>query len=166
MVDEKGNQIGVLSKSAALAKAQEAGLDLVEVAPKAQPPVAKIIDFKKFKYQQAKKLRESAKKSKVEIKEIHLTPFIAAGDLQTRLERIEEFLGDGDRVKLVVKFAGRQITRKEFGYELLEKVLKMVERGAPDGEPKLQGRQLYLILNPSKAKKDETEDEKITSKKN
>lgn len=90
----------------------------------------------------------------MEIKEVRFTPFIAQGDLDTRIERMEEFLSDGDRVKVVVKFVGRQITKKEFGYELLDKIVKLIkEFGAPDGEPKMQGRQLYLIINPSKDSK-------------
>lgn len=158
VIDEEGKQVGVLPLEKALEQAQVAGLDLVEVSPHAKPPVAKIIDFKKFKYQQSKKLRESAKKSKVETKEIRITPFIAQGDLDTRVGRMRGFLTNGDRVKVVVKFVGRQITRKEFGYDLINKVVKLLEDIAlPDGEPKQQGKMLYLIMNPSKkARKNET----------
>ena len=166
MVDEKGNQVGVLTRDEALAQAHGKGLDLVEVAPLAKPPVAKIVDFKKFKYQQAKKLREGRTKSKVELKEIRLKPFIAEGDLQTRIERITEFIADGDRVKLVIKFVGRQNAKKEFGYQLLNRVVAMLAGTAePDGQPKLQGRQLYLILTPAKDNKNEAKDKEITSKK-
>lgn len=123
------------------------------------PPVAKIIDFKKFKYLESKKQKEGSKKSKVEIKEIRFTPFIAEGDLETRLDRIKEFLGDGDRVKIVIKFVGRQITRKEFGYELMERIVKsLAEVARADGEPRLQGKQLYLIINPVRGKTKKEED--------
>ena len=151
VIDEHGKQIGILSKTEALDLARQHNLDLVEVSPFAKPPVAKIIDFKKFKYQQAKKQRESNKKAKVELKQVRFTPFIAQGDLNNRLEKIKGFLKDGDRVKIVVKFVGRQITRKEFGYDLINKIVQtLAEEAVPDGEPKLQGKQLYLILNPKK----------------
>ncbi len=158
-MDEKGAQLGVMPTPQALSLAREQGLDLVEIAPHATPPVAKIIDFKKFKYLESKKQKEGSKKSKVEIKEIRFTPFIAEGDLETRLDRIKEFLGDGDRVKIVIKFVGRQITRKEFGYELMERIVKsLAEVARADGEPRLQGKQLYLIINPVRGKTKKEED--------
>ena len=152
VVDETGKQVGVMNKVEALQKAHDAGVDLVEIAPMAKPPVAKIIDFKKFKYLEAKKDREGkAASGKVEIKEIRFSPFIAAGDMLSRLERIKEILEDGDRVKIVVKFSGRQITRVEFGHDLINKILLGLEGIAtPDGVPKLQGKQLFLIINPTK----------------
>lgn len=154
VVDETGKQIGLMSKVEALQKAREAGVDLVEIAPMAKPPVAKIIDFKKFKYLEAKKERDGkAASGKVEIKEIRFSPFIAAGDMLSRLERIKEILGDGDRVKIVVKFSGRQITRVEFGHDLIKKILsELTEVASADGVPKLQGKQLFLIINPIKKK--------------
>jgi translation initiation factor IF-3 len=154
VVDETGKQVGLMSKSEALAAAQERGLDLVEIAPMAKPPVGKIIDFKKFKYLEAKKDREGkASSGKVEIKEIRFSPFIAQGDMDSRLSRIKEILADGDRVKIVVKFSGRQITRVEFGHDLIKKIMSALEGIATaDGTAKLQGKQLFLILNPSKKK--------------
>lgn len=154
VVDDTGKQIGVLSKAEALQIAHDRGVDLVEIAPKATPPVAKVIDFKKFKYLEAKKDREGkAASGKVEIKEIRFSPFIATGDMNSRLERIKEILGDGDRVKIVVKFSGRQITRVEFGHDLIKKVLSGLEGlASADGVPKLQGKQLFLIVNPTKKK--------------
>jgi len=154
VVDETGKQIGVMSKTEALQIAQEKGLDLVEIAPIAKPPVAKVIDFKKFKYLEAKKDREGkAASGKVEIKEIRFSPFIAMGDMNSRLERIKKILDDGDRVKIVVKFSGRQITRVEFGHDLIKKVLNGLEGlASADGVPKLQGKQLFLIINPTKKK--------------
>lgn len=155
VVDATGRQVGLMSKEDALAKAREAGLDLVEIAPMAKPPVAKIIDFKKLKYLEAKKEREGNKKSgKVELKEIRFTPFIAQGDLDSRIEKIKEILEDGDRVKVVVKFVGRQITRVDFGHDLVKKILTELEGIATaDGEPKLQGKQLFLVINPAKKAK-------------
>lgn len=152
--------MGIISKADAIKLAIEKDLDLVEVSPHAKPPVAKIIDFKKFQYLERKKQRDGRKKSKkVDIKEVRLSPFIAKGDLTNRLERAKEFLADGNRVKIVIKFVGRQITRKEFGYELLDKVVdNLKDFASPDGEPKLQGKRLMFLLNPKKniTTKDET----------
>ena len=152
VVDSEGKQVGVMGKTEALSMARERGVDLVEIAPMANPPVAKLIDFKKFKYMEAKKEREGNKKSsKVELKEIRFTPFIASGDFQSRLNKIREYFDDGNRVKVVVKFTGRQITRVDFGKELIAKIVKELEGEATaDGEPKLQGKQLFVLLNPSK----------------
>lgn len=152
VVDETGKQVGVMSKSEALAIAQDRQLDLVEIAPMAKPPVAKIIDFKKYKYLEAKKEREGkASSGKVEIKEIRFSPFIGQGDMDTRLGRIKEILDGGDRVKIVVKFTGRQITKVEFGHDLIKKIMSALDGIAlSDGVPKLQGKQLFLILNPAK----------------
>ncbi|EKD80783.1 MAG: translation initiation factor IF-3 [uncultured bacterium] len=154
VVDDTGKQIGVLSKSEALAIAQERGVDLVEIAPMAKPPVCKVIDFKKFKYLEAKKDREGkAASGKVEIKEIRFSPFIAQGDMNSRLERIKDILEGGDRVKIVVKFTGRQITKVEFGHDLIKKILISLEGlASADGVSKLQGKQLFLIVNPTKKK--------------
>lgn len=154
VVDETGKQIGVMAKGEALRIAGERGLDLVEIAPMAKPPVGKIIDFKKFKYLEAKKERDGkAASGKVEIKEIRFSPFIAQGDLDSRVERIKDILGDGDRVKIVVKFTGRQITKVEFGHDLIKKIMtSLVGVATADGVAKLQGKQLFLILNPVKKK--------------
>ncbi len=154
VVDETGKQVGLISREDALEKARNLGVDLVEIAPMATPPVAKLIDFKKFKYIEAKKERESKGGSgKVELKEIRFTPFIAQGDMDSRLAKIKDYLSDGNRVKIVVKFTGRQITRVEFGHELIKKVMLGLEGIAtPDGVAKLQGKQLFLILNPAKKK--------------
>lgn len=152
VVDETGKQVGVMSKTEALTIAHDRGLDLVEIAPMAKPPVAKIIDFKKFKYLESKKERDGkAASGKVEIKEIRFSPFIGQGDMDTRLERIKEILADGDRVKIVVKFTGRQITKVEFGHDLIKKIMSSLEGlASADGVAKLQGKQLFLIINPAK----------------
>ena len=155
VIGEKGKQIGVMPKEEALKQAREKGLDLIEVAPRAQPPVCKIIDFRKFKYLESKKRQgERKKSSKVEIKEIRLTPFIAEGDFNFRAKRAEKFLKEGHRVKLVVKFKGRQITKKEFGYEVLGKALeKLSPFSEKDSEPKFVGRRIEINLSPDKGGK-------------
>ena len=124
VIDAEGKQIGVLSLREALEKAAEAGLDLVEIAPTAKPPVAKIIDFAKFRYQQEKKEKEFRRKEKKgsEQKEVWLTPFIGESDYDVRLERVKEFLGNGNKVRVVVRFTGPQMSHREFGFQMAEKV--------------------------------------------
>lgn len=152
VLDSQGKQIGVLSKFEALNKARSLGLDLVEIAPKAQPPVAKIIDFKKFLYQLAKKKREERKKAKVsETKEIRLGPFMDNHDLEVMIRRGKEFLANGDKVRLVVKFIGRQIAHPEFGKEVLNKViLALSDISKIEREPRFEGKQLIAIITPEK----------------
>jgi translation initiation factor IF-3 len=148
--DEK--QIGVMSRDEAIFKARQLKMDLVMVAEKAKPPVVRIIDFSKFKYQQTQKIKESRKKDKAkDQKEIRITPFIAQGDFDTRIKRVRKFLETGHRVKLTVKFTGRQITRKEFGFELVKRAAdKLTDVGTQQTEPKLQGKLLWIILAPLK----------------
>ncbi len=117
-MDEKGKQIGLLSREEALRKAQELDQDLVEIAPNASPPVAKIIDFKKFRYLEAKREQQIKKKShEVELKEIRLRPFIGEHDFRVRVNKTQDFLKSGNRIKLVVKFQGRELGKKEFGFK-------------------------------------------------
>ncbi len=170
VVDEAGKQIGILSLGEALKKAEKVGLDLVEVAPNASPPVAKIIDFKKFKYLESKKKKEERKKSKKgEIKEIRFRPFIAKKDLEFRFARAEEFLKEGHKLKVTVRFFGREITRKQFGYELLKKFVDRLSfLSVVDQEPRFMGRQLVMVLSPSRASKNgqkKTKNKKVDKKK-
>lgn len=152
VLDTDGKQIGVISRNEALEKARSQGLDLVEIAPKAVPPVAKIIDFKKFLYQEEKKKREEKRKAKTsETKEVRLGPFMSENDLATMTRRAKDFLSEGNKVKLVVTFAGRQITHPEFGHKVLDKVindlstLSKVER-----ERRFEGRKLIILISPDK----------------
>lgn len=151
-------------------KAREIGLDLVEIAPKAKPPVAKIIDFKKFKYLEAKREREIRKKAKVvKIKEFHVRPFIDRHDLSIRAVQAADFLKEGKRIKIVVKFQGREFGKKDFGYALLNKFSDLlIEHAQVEGAPRWEGRFLTLILNPKKTygqnkKNQSTQDEKSSS---
>lgn len=152
VVDTKAAQLGVMSTKEALKLAAEKKLDLVLVGPNAKPPVAKLINFSNFKYQQQKKEQSSNKKAKSsEIKELRITPFIAPNDLNTRLKKAREFLEDGDRVRINVKFVGRQITRKEFGHEVLENITEeLKEISNVDQKPKMQGRIMTMTLKPNK----------------
>ena len=131
---------------------------MVEIAPLAKPPVAKIVEFSKFKYQEEKKARAIAKKQKGgELKEIRFSPFIAEGDYQTRLKRVREFLTEKNKVKLVVVFMGRQMGSKHMGYKLLERINKELgEDIAVDMKPKFLGRYLMTIISPVVSKKPAT----------
>lgn len=135
-------------------KARDFGLDLVEISAYASPPVAKIIDFKKFKYLESKREGESKKKDhQQEIKEIRLGPFTQEGDLQVRIKRIRTFLEEGHKVKITVIFRGREITRKEFGFQLLAKITgSLSDIIKVDKPPQMMGRQLITILSPQKTK--------------
>lgn len=157
LLDAQGKQIGVVSKQEALKLANEQELDLVEIAPQAKPPVAKLIDFNKFLYQLEKKKKEEKKKAKTsETKEVRLGPFMSDNDLQVMARRTREFLEAGNKVKLVVKFRGRQITRSEFGRKVINKVVESVhDISKIDRETHFEGRQLIALLSPEKGKKQE-----------
>ncbi|MCL5090580.1 MAG: translation initiation factor IF-3 [Patescibacteria group bacterium] len=152
VVDETGRQVGVMPIFNAIQKAREVGVDLIEVAPNAKPPVCKIIDFKKFKYLEAKKEREEKKGQKGgELKEVRFTPFIAQNDLNIRIKKIKGFLADGDKVKIRIRFTGREMTKKDFGYKIVNQITQTLEgEASQEGEPKFQGRELFLILSPKK----------------
>ncbi len=161
VLDNEGKQIGVLSKFEALQKAKELGLDLVEIAPQASPPVAKIIDFNKFLYQEEKKKREEKKKAKVsDTKEVRLGPFMSDNDLSVMAKRAREFLLEGDKVRLVVFFSGRQITHPEFGHQVLDKILKILsDVSKVERERHLEGRKLIILVTPEKKVSAKTEQE-------
>ncbi len=153
LLDEEGKQIGVLSKLEALQMAKEKGIDVVEIAGTAKPPVAKLIDFKKFKYQEAKKDRESKKGQKnVGVKEIRLRPFIGQHDFDTRLKRAREFIGDGNQVKLSLFFRGREITRKEFGFNVMKRFIETLTPIRVVREPHMEGRTLVAMIVNNKKK--------------
>jgi len=152
VLDSEGKQVGILSKYEALSMARKQALDLVEIAPVAKPPVAKIIDFKKFLYQEEKKKREEKRKAKTsETKEVRLGPFMSDNDLGVMVRRAKEFIDDGDKVRLVVKFKGRQITKREFGAEVIQKVVNSLSDIAKiEKEPRMEGRQMVAILSQEK----------------
>ena len=170
LIGAGGKQVGVLKLSQALVKAKKEGLDLVEIAPNAKPPVVKIVELGKFKYQQEKRARKEKAKSKAtELKEVRLSPFIAQHDFANRLERIMGFLADKHKVRTVVVFKGRQLGSKKFGYNLLDRVLDEVGRDAVavDMEPKFIGRHLAMVISPLIGKKTnaKTKDQKVSNKK-
>ena len=150
VIDEKAKQIGILTIKEALDKAKVAQLDLVEIAPNTDPPVVKIIEFGKFKYQEDKKLRKQKKGAKGgEIKEIRFSPFIGEADYKTRIGRIKEFLEDKNKVRVVVKFKGREMGSKKFGYDVLQRILTHFEgKIALDMDAKFLGRHLVMVISP------------------
>ena len=154
LLREDGSQIGVLPLSEALLEAQKQKLDLVEIAPMARPVVVKLIDYKKFLYQLAKKDRESkANIKKVDLKELRLTPFMAKGDFDTRIERAKEFFGDGHKVKITVKFVGRQLTHKEFGEQVMNRVYSALDGIATVDQPaKWLGKLYQSTMTPVRKK--------------
>lgn len=154
VIDSEGKQLGVMKLEKALEKAKKAGLTLVEIAPKAVPPVAKIVEFGKFRYQEEKKQREREKKTKGgELKEIRFSPFIAENDYNIRLGRVKEFLSEKNKVRLVVVFKGRQMGSKQFGFNLLKKLVSQLgEAISIDMDPKFLGKHLIMIVSPTAKK--------------
>ena len=152
VVDARGEKLGLMKRDEALRKAREAGLDLVEIAAQARPPVAKIIEFQKFKYEESKKEQAAKKHAKdVELKEIWLTPRIAEHDLQTRIRRVEEFIGDNNKVMFRVKFKGREMAHTNLGFELLSRVLEILgDKVGIERDAKLEGRSITLIIGRSR----------------
>jgi translation initiation factor IF-3 len=155
LLDEDGKQINVVSLAEAIQLSQESGLDLVEVASAAVPPVVKLIEYSKFKYQEAKKAKAEKKGIKGgETKEVQMTPFIGQGDYDTRIKKSREFLTTGNKVKLSIKFQGRQIQKPEFGFQLVERFKNdLAEICAPEGTAKLIGKRLLITFTPVKKPK-------------
>ncbi len=150
LIDQTGQNVGVVSTADALARATEAGLDLVEISPDAKPPVAKILDFGKYKYQEQKKAAEARKKQKiVEIKEIKMRPSIDDHDYDVKMRAIKRFFEEGDKVKVTLRFRGRELAHPELGMKLLQQVKTDFEPVAKvEYEPRLEGRQMIMILAP------------------
>lgn len=150
LIDQDGNAVGVVSIKEAVIMAREAGLDLVEIAAQAVPPVCKIIDYGKLKYELQKKKAEAKKKQKViEVKGMKLTPAIGDHDYQVKLNSIRKFIADGNKVKITLKFRGRELSHKELGEKLLYRLIEDVKEIAKcDGTPQLEGRQMMMTLSP------------------
>jgi translation initiation factor IF-3 len=150
VIDDEGQQLGVLPTTEALALAQEKGLDLVEVAPTAVPPVCRILDYGQYKYELQKKDREAKKRQKSQtFKEIRLRVKIDVNDLRTKLRRAGEFLEDGDRVKVTVQFRGREMSHANLGRDLLDRAAEMLtEKGVVERPPLLEGRNMFIVMAP------------------
>ena len=150
LIDKDGHNLGNMTVPEALAKAQEAGLDLVEISPNATPPVVKILDFGKYKYQEQKKQAEARKKQKVvEVKEIKFRPMIDDHDYQVKMRSMERFFEEGDKVKVTLRFRGREMAHQELGTRLLVRLKEDTTKMAKvESEPRLEGRQMVMVLAP------------------
>ena len=150
LIDPTGHNLGAVEIQTALDKAQEAGLDLVEIAPNSSPPVCKILDYGKYKYQAQKKAAEARKKQKVvEIKEIKLRPMIDDHDYNVKMRSIQRFFEEGDKVKVTLRFRGREMAHQELGYQLLNRVRDDTSKLAKvEQEPRFEGRQVVMVLAP------------------
>ena len=154
LIRDEGEQQGILSIQEALEIAKEQGLDLVEVAPQASPPVVKIMDYGKFKFENEKKVRDSKKKQKLlKLKEIRMQPKIDDHDLDFKSKHIREFLADGNKVKVTVRFRGRELAHTELGLDVLKDVLKRIEGDyVMDKPPAMEGRLMSMVLSPKSKK--------------
>ena len=150
LIGAEGENVGVVSPERALAMAEEAGLDLVEISPNAKPPVCKIMDFGKFKYETQKKEAEARKKQKtIEIKEIKFRPNTDDHDYGVKMKNVYKFLENGDKVKVTLRFRGREMAHQELGRDLLERVAADTkEHGKVENFPKMEGRQMVMLIGP------------------
>ena len=154
VIDNEGAMLGILPLREAIEKAEDLGLDLVEVSPNAKPPVCKIIEYGKFKYAAQKKAAEARKKQKtVEVKEIKFRPNIDTNDYEIKMRSVRKFINAGDKVKITMRFRGREMAHQELGRELLERVADDVKNhGKVENIPKLEGRQMTMMIGPMPTK--------------
>lgn len=154
LISDNGDQLGVKTKQEALKMAEDANLDLVLVAPKAKPPVAKIMDYGKYRFELQKKQREARKKQKVvNIKEVRLSPTIDTNDFNTKMKNARKFLSKGDKVKVSIRFKGRAITHKDIGRDVLNRFAEVTEDVATvESKAKMDGRSMFLMLAPKTEK--------------
>ena len=150
LVDERGQMVGVVPRNEALAMAADAGLDLVEIAPNADPPVCKILDFGKYKYEEQKRKNEARKKQKViEVKEIKLRPSIDDHDYDVKMRSMHKFIDEGDKVKVTMRFRGRELAHQELGMDVLMRVKGDLDEIAKvEQMPRMEGRQMTMVLSP------------------
>ncbi|ADC71428.1 translation initiation factor IF-3 [Thioalkalivibrio sp. K90mix] len=152
LIDAEGENRGVCSTAEALEMAQESGLDLVEISPNAEPPVARIMDYGKFKFEQAKKAQEAKKKQKqIQIKEVKFRPGTDEGDYKVKLRNLRRFIEAGDKGKVTIRFRGREMRHQELGGELLDKIEQdMSDIAVVEQRPKMEGRQMIMVLTGKK----------------
>ena len=152
VIGSDGEMIGVLTRDEALTMAQDEGLDLVEIQPNADPPVCKIMDFGKFRFEQQKKANEAKKKSKqVEIKEMKFRPVTDEGDYQIKLRNMRRFLEEGDKIKVNIRFRGREMSHQELGQQMAKRIeLDLGEDIVIESRPRLEGRQMVMMIAPKK----------------
>ena len=159
LVDAEGNQVGIVQLADALRTAREGGLDLVEVAPQADPPVCRIMDYGKHRYEQAQKAKEARRKqSQITVKEIKMRPKISGNDYGTKSGHVRRFLEDGAKVRATIMFRGREMTHTELGKKLLDQLAEdMSDIATIEAYPKVDGRNMVMVLAPTKAKEKEKE---------
>ncbi|GEC94716.1 translation initiation factor IF-3 [Zoogloea ramigera] len=152
LTGEGGEQVGIVSLRAALEAAEEAGVDLVEIAPMAKPPVCRLMDFGKYKYEEAKRAHEAKQKQKqIQVKEVKLRPGTDENDYQIKLRNLIKFLNEGDKAKVTLRFRGREMAHQEFGMRQLERVKADLEEiGQVEQMPKMEGRQMIMVIAPKK----------------
>ena len=154
VIGADGDQLGIMTSAAALALAEEKELDLVKIAPNATPPVCKIMDYGKFRFEQLKKEKEARKNQKVvEVKEIRMSPSIDTNDFNTKVKNAQKFLKDGNRVKVTVRFRGREMAHTSLGIDVEQRFAQALEgKAVVDKQPKLEGRSMMMFLSPSPTK--------------
>lgn len=152
MIDHEGQQLGVVSVHEARKISEEVGLDLVEVSPEAKPPVCRIMDYGKYKFQMSKRKAAAKKKQKqIQIKEIKLRPATEEADYQVKARNIQKFLEAGDKAKVTVRFRGREMSHPELGMQLLQRMIaELADYGVVEQHPKFEGRQIVMVLGPKK----------------
>jgi len=152
VIGEDGEMIGILSRDDALRRAEDVGMDLVEIQPNADPPVCRIMDFGKFRFEAQKKAAAAKKKQKqVDIKELKFRPVTDEGDYQIKMRNMRRFLADGDRVKVVVRFRGREMAHTELGIAMTQRIEEdLKDEGTVEQRPKLEGRQMVMMIAPKK----------------
>ncbi len=152
LIGAEGENVGLIDPRRALEMAEEAGLDLVEISPNADPPVCKIMDFGKFKYEQQKRESEARKKQKtIEVKEVKFRPNTDVHDYEVKMRNVFKFLENGDKVKVTLRFRGREMAHQNLGRELLERVAEDTkEVGKVENMPKMEGRQMVMMIGPAK----------------
>lgn len=155
MIDAEGENVGVVDRDEALRIANESNLDLVEISPNAKPPVCRVMDYGKYKFEQNKKAHQAKKKQKqIQVKEIKFRPGTEEGDYKVKLRKLIEFLEDGDKTKITIRYRGREMQHKELGAQLLDRIEEdLKEYGDVEQRPKMEGRQLIMVLSPTKKTK-------------
>jgi translation initiation factor IF-3 len=155
VIDHEGEQLGILTSEEALAKASSVGLDLVEVSPNAEPPVCRIMDFGKYRFENSKKKQGAKKKQRrTQVKEIKFRPRTEVGDYKTKLGKLQKFLEAGDKTKVTMRFRGREFAHQELGMQLLKRVVADLEEIANvEQMPGMEGRQMVMVLGPKKTNK-------------
>ncbi len=152
LINQDGEQVGIVPTARALEMAVDTGFDLVEISPSAEPPVCRIMDYGKYKFEQSKKAHEAKKRqTRIQVKEVKFRPGTDEGDYQVKLRNLIRFLDEGNKVKVTLRFRGREMAHRELGYQLLKRVEDdLAEFGSVEQRPQFEGRQVVMVLSPSK----------------